>query len=124
MLLVIFYMQQKNLLPTINSIQKGTKKIAIDGNNQNFIEKPLESFGMNRVEHFVELVPDLFKFFKDFDFENKVIKIFYGYATSKHPKDVEFPMSIRAPLKKTSIVSKYVTQTQVEQLQNICSEYY
>lgn len=78
---------------------------------------------IKKIEKFDELIADFFEFYRKFDYKTQIISTFHGYALQKDPinekSDRNVPMAIEAPLKRRCIISKYVTQKQVDCFQNI-----
>jgi len=81
-LMVIFYLQVKGILPSVEVLQDGIPKDNCDGWNFAFNEKHYHENQFN--ESIRDLVRGFFQYYKGFSFETQVVCPLVGYSISKY----------------------------------------
>lgn len=107
-LLVLFYLQQEKLMPTIESVQRDIPKETIDGKNDKLTFQVLNSFSFagwqvqfnpnltladyqtSKIYNYKEHIRGFFKFYGDFDY-SQVMSTFCGRAINGHQYKASFP---------------------------------
>jgi len=91
--LVIFYLQQKKLLPSVVEMQEDVPETFIKGWNVEFNrQKKIEDYGMEKLVDYEEHFAAFFEFYGEFEFKENVICPYLGRAvpTKNYPeKDVD-----------------------------------
>lgn len=100
-MLVTFYLQSCNLMPSIKDIQSRTPKKVIGGKtccyyfyecfkenfagwNVQFDETlPLSSYGVQKMNNYMTHVRGFFDFYKNFDFEHEIVIPYLGHSITK-----------------------------------------
>lgn len=96
-LLVIFYLQQEELLPSVASLQEGTPPVLVDGWRANFLPKTLLELKIEMSTDFKKYLIGFYRFYGfDFDYENSVVSILTGSPVNKtlfdHGKEGDLPV--------------------------------
>lgn len=79
-LLVIFYLQQKNVLPSIASLQDNAAPFMIEEWNFGF---DVKSYETQNDESLSSIIGGFFKYYSEFDFDNYIISAYAGYPIQK-----------------------------------------
>jgi len=86
--LVIFFLQQKNLLPSVVKMQEDVPETFIKGWNVEFNrKKKIKDYGMERIVDYEYHCIEFFEFYGEFDFKENVICAYLGRAipTKNYP---------------------------------------
>lgn len=81
-LLVIFYLQQRLILPSVYYLQKNIQPYIVNHWNTAFNVTALQE--TTNTESLYELLGGFFKFYANFDFENNIVSTFLGEAINKN----------------------------------------
>lgn len=80
-LLVIFYLQQKSILPPVQYLQINIRPYVVDNWNTAFNINAVQK--TNNGETLYELLGGFFQFYANFDFESNVVSTFLGKAINR-----------------------------------------
>lgn len=81
LLLVIFYLQQKHVLPSVESLQRNATPYMIDEWDYSFDKLKYHSQNTDSLR---SIIGGFFTFYSEFDFENYIVSAYAGYPIPKH----------------------------------------
>jgi DNA polymerase sigma len=91
-MLVIFFLQQKKLLPSYAEIQKRAPyAVDISGTDTRFNEnlKKAEDYGLKKMADYKQYISEFFAFYRDFDFAHNVVCPLTGEPVPRNKKHEE-----------------------------------
>ncbi|XP_072929815.1 poly(A) RNA polymerase, mitochondrial [Epargyreus clarus] len=117
-LLVLFFLQQQRLLPSVRQLvqlaRKGDIRIAEDNLNCTFLRDASRLPAASRGDHNLQtLLMQFFEYYAQFDFQDKAISVYEGNPVRK-PNAL--PLYIVNPLEQALNVSRNVSYEELERL--------
>lgn len=146
-LLVLFYLQRKRLMPSIELAQKNIKKERIDGKLKNefysykhfiiqfnFIlgweiqfdeDRSLEYYKIKRINNYLDFAEGFFRFYANFDFSKHVLSIYSGSSIEKtkfkHENfKIEKPLCIVGPFDLDRNSGQMIGVKTLEEFKKVC----
>ncbi|KAG5674619.1 hypothetical protein PVAND_004573 [Polypedilum vanderplanki] len=119
-LLVIFYFQNENLLPSILKVQEGLHSEMIGGWNVQFdAARDLKYYKMKPISNFKHYVANFFEFYATFNYHKNVMSVHHGikknravYSYNDEIK-VEYMLCIFGPINLKHNIGKYLKKPKV-----------
>jgi hypothetical protein len=142
-MLVIFYLQTENFMPSIKKMQKNVPKELINGKKFLLINCYLKSqfagtevqydpnrkifnYFCKKLRNYKAFVIDFFDFYSDFDFQQQFISVVdgrsYNFSRVADNPDMQKPMSVSSILENDVNAAKLVGYKKLDKFQRVCDE--
>ncbi|XP_070499700.1 terminal uridylyltransferase Tailor-like [Chironomus tepperi] len=126
-LLIFYYLQQNNYMPSIKNIQKNLPKEFIgDWEVQFDPSRTLQSYGVKKMTNFVNHIVGYFRFYSNVKFEELVLSIYEGKCIkrSEYKKydtfKIEKPLCMAGVLDQSFNSGQTVSKTAMQKFSGMC----
>lgn len=126
MIFVIFYLQQRRLLPKIDEVQSHLDRVLIDGKQVQYNKRRrLEFYEIKKMVDYRDHILPFFRFYKDFNFDTSILNLNQGKDVPLDEyhlimKDRRYVNSILLDAEVNSSAS--ITKTDLDDFIDVCEE--
>lgn len=137
-LMIIFYFQSQNLMPSIKVLQENTAKEIINGNLKFILDdfylsvesgwevqfdgsRKISDYGLTSITSYTDHIPKYFKFYADFDYSSNVMSVYEGKVISKIDYKYQYAtLAIYGPIEQDHNIGKKIIDFKVFQFKSLC----